>query len=390
MRILWIDPLNTNPQFLNLMAILLHEAGHEVELCSIARDGHPLPSEIRWTPFWRDAPAPASLKSGSIPTALRLMAAYPLCWARALRRARASGVKSLLLTTGLTLWPCDTWAIRRLQRFGIASVVIVHKPYWRAFRDRSGRVARRYRPFYAAAAKVLTMSRFTGDLMRRLYRFPPERVGYFARPHSRRATTRFAVRGKLARRLADWAGAAPVIAYLSSMRPEQGLDVLLDSLRFVDSELEDWRLLLVSTGGARSEIASVERRLAESGYAPRCWRRWKTYSPADLRTYLAATSLVAAPYHRATQSSVLALAVGEGLPVVATEVGGLPEMVRPGLNGQLAPPADPPAFARALVTVARNLPAYRKGAATFRAGSAPGKAAEVVAAALREAANQTD
>lgn len=389
MRILWIDPLNTNPQFVNLMAILLHEAGHEVELVSLVRDGHPLPPEIRWTPFWRDTPVPASLKSTPV-TALRLMAAYPFLWAKAIRRARASGVESLLLTSMLTLWPGDTWAIRRLNRLGLASVVIVHKPYRRAFHDRSGRFARRYRAFYAAAAKILTMSRFTGDLMRRLYGFPPEQVGYFARPHSRRATTRFAVEGKLARRLGEWAGAAPVIAYFSSMRPEQGLDVLLDSLALVDSELEDWRLLLVSTGGARSEIASVERRLKESGYASRCWRRWKTYSPADLRTYLSAASLVAAPYHRATQSSVLALAVGEGLPIVATEVGGLPEMVRPGLNGELAPPGDPPAFARALVGVVRDLPRYRKGAADFRAESAPGKAAEVVADALRAAAHRTD
>ena len=389
MRILWIDPLNTNPHFVNLMAILFHEAGHEVEVVSIAREGHPPPPEIRWTPFWRDAPVPASLKSHPV-TALRLMTAYPFLWARAIRRARSGGAKSLLLTSSLTLWPCDTWAIRRLDRLGLSSVVIVHKPYLRAFDDRSGHRAPRYRAFYAGAAKVLTMCRFTGDLMQRLYRLPPERLAYFARPHSRPATTRSSVDAGLAQRLSEWAGPAPVIAYFSGMRPEQGLDVLLDSLATVDSSLRDWRLLLVSTGGNRSEIATVERQLAESGHANRCWRQWKPCSPAHLRTYLNAASIVAAPYHQATQSSVLALAVGEGLPIVATEVGGLPEMVRPGANGELTPPGDPTAFAHALVTVASNLPHYQNGAATFREESAPGKAAQVVADALRTAARQAD
>ena len=389
MRILWIDPLNTNPHFVNLMAILFHEAGHEVEVVSIAREGHPPPPEIRWTPFWRNAPVPPSLKSHPV-TTLRLMTAYPLLWARAIRRARASGAKSLLLTSSLTLWPCDTWAIRRLNRLGLPSVVIVHKPYLRAFDDRSGHRAPRYRAFYASAAKVLTMCRFTGDLMQRLYDFPPERLAYFARPHSRPATTRSSVDAELAQRLDEWAGPAPVIAYFSGMRPEQGLDVLLDSLPSVAQEIEDWRLLLVSTGGARNEIASVERRLTESGYATRCWRQWKPCSPAHLRTYLAAASIVAAPYHQATQSSVLALAVGEGLPIVATDVGGLPEMVRPGTNGELTPPNNPTAFAHALVTVAANLPHYQNGAATFREESAPGKAAQVVADALRTAAHEAD
>lgn len=389
MKIVWIDPLNTNPHFVNLMAVLLHEAGHEVEVVSMAREGHPPPPEIRWTPFWRDAPVPASLKSHPV-TTLRLLAAYPFLWARAIRRARAEGAKSLLVTTSLTLRPCDTWAIRRLGRLDIASVVIVHKPYPSALDDRSGRRARRYRSFYASAAKILTMCRFTDDLMRRLYRFPPERFACFARPHSRAATTGSPIDEKLAQRLGEWAGPAPVIAWFSGMRPEQGLDVLLDSLPSVDSELEDWRLLLVSTGGRRSEIASVERRIAESGYADRCRRRWKPCSPAHLRTYLNAASVVAAPYHRATQSSVLALAVGEGLPIVATDVGGLPEMVRPGLNGELTPPNDPAAFARALILVARNLPHYRTGATTFRKQSAPAKAAEVVAEALRTAAHETD
>ena len=53
MKILWIDPLNTNPQFLNLMAILLQEAGHQVVVRANARQAFVPPADIEWQPFSR-------------------------------------------------------------------------------------------------------------------------------------------------------------------------------------------------------------------------------------------------------------------------------------------------------------------------------------------------
>ena len=97
MKILWIDPLNTNPQFLNLMTVVLQEAGHEVHVCSTVRDGHPPPPGIHWTPFLRRGSHPPSLKRDAR-TTLRTLVSYPFAWSRAIRRAGSSGVKSLLVT----------------------------------------------------------------------------------------------------------------------------------------------------------------------------------------------------------------------------------------------------------------------------------------------------
>jgi starch synthase len=57
------------------------------------------------------------------------------------------------------------------------------------------------------------------------------------------------------------------------------------------------------------------------------------------------------PYVEATQSGVVPLAYRHGKPVIATTVGGLPEVVYDGRTGRLVPPGDTLALAAAIVDV---------------------------------------
>ena len=385
MKVLWLDPLNTNPHFVNLLSLALGDAGHRVEVCSVVRDGHPPPPEVPWTPFMRFRPPPSSLKKSALAT-LRALASYEFCWRRAIRRARAAGVESVLVTTNLTLWRADTRAVRRLRRLGIAPVVIVHRPYQTVFEDPLGERAARYGGFYRSAARILTMTAFVREWIETNYHPEPAPLP-FPHPHFGPLLDRVSPDESLSRRLSAWAGEAPVIAFLSNMRPEQGLEVLLAALPRLPAEFGRWRLLLVSSGGSPGQVEAVERRLRESGLRERVFCRFDTYSPPELRAYAEASTVVVTPYSQATQSGVLALASGAGRPVVATEVGGLPEMVRPGVNGELAPSRNPAALADALGRVLSRLDHYREGALACREEiHSPKEAAETVTEALRAAA----
>ena len=75
----------------------------------------------------------------------------------------------------------------------------------------------------------------------------------------------------------------------------------------------------------------------------------------DLYTVLGAADAVAVPSTRPEPLGLVALEAGAaGLPVVASDHGGLPEVVREGETGLLVPPGDPTALAAALRRLADN------------------------------------
>ena len=69
----------------------------------------------------------------------------------------------------------------------------------------------------------------------------------------------------------------------------------------------------------------------------------------EVEPYFAAADLCVLPYESATQSGVIQISYSFGLPVIATNVGGLPEVVLDGKTGFVVSPKDPEALAGAVI-----------------------------------------
>ena len=69
---------------------------------------------------------------------------------------------------------------------------------------------------------------------------------------------------------------------------------------------------------------------------------------SEIATYFSAADVVLAPYRREAQSGVALTAFHFARPVIGTRVGGIPEIVRDGVNGYLIPVDDPGALAAAV------------------------------------------
>lgn len=68
----------------------------------------------------------------------------------------------------------------------------------------------------------------------------------------------------------------------------------------------------------------------------------------EVGCYFAASDVVVLPYVTATQSGITQIAYAMGLPVISTDVGGLPEVVRDGETGYIVKPRDADGLADAV------------------------------------------
>ena len=130
------------------------------------------------------------------------------------------------------------------------------------------------------------------------------------------------------------------LVFAGRLGPQKAVDTLLAALTAVP----EVTLLLAGDGPER---AALERRSAELGLDGRVRFLGSVPRETVLRLFRAAdASVLPSAWENFPHTVVEALAVG--CPVIATAVGGVPEVVVDGANGLLVPPRDPAALAAAI------------------------------------------
>lgn len=133
----------------------------------------------------------------------------------------------------------------------------------------------------------------------------------------------------------------PLAGCAARFRKEKGQHVLLDALPLLHESIPDCHLVLAGDGPDRQLL---EQRAAELKVAGKV--RFAGFID-DIPLFLRALSVLVIPSLSEGFSFAAAEAMAAGCPVVASRVGGLPEVVEDGVTGLLVPPGDAPALAAA-------------------------------------------
>jgi len=131
---------------------------------------------------------------------------------------------------------------------------------------------------------------------------------------------------------------ATVLTFVGRLAPPKDLLTLLEAVK----KLPESVLLVIGDGELRPQ---VERSIRELGLVDRVRLLGQR---SDIPQILAASDIFVLSSRWEGLPYTIIEAMMAGLPVVATRVGGVPELVEDGVTGFLVPPRDPDALAEAL------------------------------------------
>ncbi len=134
-----------------------------------------------------------------------------------------------------------------------------------------------------------------------------------------------------------------LIGTLARLSPPKGIDTMIEAAKIVIASYPSVRFVIAGTGPLETDLSRKVRDLRLEPYV-----RMPGFVD-DVPGFLAGLDLYVLPSD--TEGTPLALieAMAAGLPVVATRVGGVPEVVIDGVTGLLVPPRQPKALAQAIV-----------------------------------------
>ena len=198
------------------------------------------------------------------------------------------------------------------------------------------------------AARLVSGSRHCAQTYERFGLRPPVQVIPYGVDAAR---FRPDVDGREVRRRAGAAAGDVVVLFLGRLNREMGLNTLLAA---APAMLERNRSLRLIVAGAADELAASARAFASRAEGRVSVLENVPYD--DLPALYAAADLLVAPTagDRACSSLAAAEALATARPVVASAVGGIPELVREGETGILVPANDPRALADAALRLAAD------------------------------------
>jgi glycosyltransferase involved in cell wall biosynthesis len=142
----------------------------------------------------------------------------------------------------------------------------------------------------------------------------------------------------------------PMVGVVARLEPEKGHPTLLEAWPLVLAEYPTATLFIIGEGSRRVALEAQAADLGIAGSVVFTDRR------DDVPAVTKALDVAVLPSYREAQGLTILEAMALSRPVVASNVGGIPEMIEDGVTGLLVPPHDAPALGAAITRLLRDHP----------------------------------
>ena len=137
-----------------------------------------------------------------------------------------------------------------------------------------------------------------------------------------------------------------IILYFGIIRDYKGFDILLKAIAELKNRNTDFHLL--AGGECYGNDEKYTKLISDLGISNYITWHNRYIPDSEVTDYFSAADVVALPYRTASQSGITQIAYSYDLPVIVTNVGGLPEIVDEGKSGFTINPENPVELAAVL------------------------------------------
>jgi len=138
-----------------------------------------------------------------------------------------------------------------------------------------------------------------------------------------------------------------IITFVGTLRPVKGVKYLIKAMELIIKKNENVKLMLVGDGEEREELESLVEELD----LKECVKFIGRVQNEEIPQYMAASDVFVLPSLSEGFPVVTLEAMASGLAIIATSVGGLPEIVEDGENGFLVEPKNPKEIAKKVLLI---------------------------------------
>jgi len=146
------------------------------------------------------------------------------------------------------------------------------------------------------------------------------------------------------------------LLFFGLIKPDKGLDTLLEAMPLVLKSVPD--AVLIIAGEVYGDSKSYVQQIHTLGTTHAVQTHFRYISDPEIAHFFNEASLCVLPYKSASQSGVIATSYSFGVPVLASNVGGLGEYIIDGETGYLVPPENKQKLAEAIIKHLQTQPDF--------------------------------
>ncbi len=244
----------------------------------------------------------------------------------------------------------DLLFFRVLKSMSVKVIYTAHNPFPHELRPWH---KWQYRKIYDSVDKIIVLTEYVKKTILQNTNVGPEKITVIPHGDFDYILSQFKPNLELKSELESKVEGCKVVSFFGSIRPYKGLEYLLQAFALVKRQISNVKLCVFGKCYMTNQNFYIDQasklKLGDSIIFDFRYVPW-----SDFLAYLDVTHLAVMPYISASQSANIVMLYKKGIPIVVTDVGGLPEMVVNGRSGIIVPTKDPSALAEGIIDALKD------------------------------------